>query len=107
MTWQNREQLAFPSALPGVPSVPVDLSSFSELLRRQAPELLPVNKHAGFDLDDKFKLTGTCCVYLFLLARHRLVLNRRGSTPVLTQLRQTEPAFTDATRKLMNTESPV
>ena len=47
MTWQNREQLAFPSALPGVPSVPVDLSSFSELLRRQAPELLPVNKHAG------------------------------------------------------------
>ena len=47
MTWPNREQLAFPSALPGVPSVPVDLSSFSELLRRQAPELLPVNKHSG------------------------------------------------------------
>lgn len=47
MTWPNRETLAFPSRLPGVPSVPVDLSSFSELLRRQAPELLPVNKHAG------------------------------------------------------------
>ena len=26
---------------PGAPSVPVDLSSFSELLRRQAPHLLP------------------------------------------------------------------
>ena len=25
----------------------MDLSSFSELLRRQAPELLPVNRHAG------------------------------------------------------------
>jgi len=47
VTWPNREKLAFPSALPGVPSVPVDLSSFSELLRRQAPELLPVNKQAG------------------------------------------------------------
>ena len=46
MTWPNRETLAFPSPLPGVPSVPVDLSSFSELLRRQAPELLPVNKQA-------------------------------------------------------------
>ena len=43
MTWPHREQLAFPSPLPGVPSVPVDLSSFSEMLRRQAPELLPMN----------------------------------------------------------------
>ena len=43
MTWPHREQLAFPSSLPGVPSVPVDLSSFSEMLRRQAPELLPMN----------------------------------------------------------------
>ncbi|HXO51659.1 MAG TPA: proteasome subunit beta [Mycobacterium sp.] len=43
MTWPHREQPAFPSPLPGAPSVPVDLSSFSELLRRQAPELLPVN----------------------------------------------------------------
>ncbi len=44
MTWPHRDQLAFPSPLPGAPSVPVDLSSFSELLRRQAPELLPVNR---------------------------------------------------------------
>ncbi|MDG5484287.1 proteasome subunit beta [Mycolicibacterium gadium] len=51
MTWPNREQLAFPSPLPGVPSVPVDLSSFSELLRRQAPELLPVNKHGTVPTD--------------------------------------------------------
>jgi proteasome beta subunit len=43
VTWPHREQLAFPSSLPGVPSVPVDLSSFSEMLRRQAPELLPMN----------------------------------------------------------------
>ncbi len=45
MTWRDREQLAFSSA-PGVPSIPVDLSSFSDLLRRQAPELLPVNRQA-------------------------------------------------------------
>jgi len=51
VTWPNREQLAFPSPLPGVPSVPVDLSSFSELLRRQAPELLPVNKHGVVPTD--------------------------------------------------------
>jgi proteasome beta subunit len=43
VTWPHREQPAFPSPLPGAPSVPVDLSSFSELLRRQAPELLPIN----------------------------------------------------------------
>jgi proteasome beta subunit len=46
VTWPHREQLAFPSPLPGAPTLPVDLSSFSELLRRQAPELLPVNRHA-------------------------------------------------------------
>ncbi|MEO3759184.1 proteasome subunit beta [Mycobacterium sp. B14F4] len=46
MTWPHHESLAFPSPLPGAPSVPVDISSFSELLRRQAPELLPVNKQA-------------------------------------------------------------
>lgn len=46
MTWPHREQLAFHSPIPGAPSVPVDLSSFSELLRRQAPELLPVNRQA-------------------------------------------------------------
>jgi proteasome beta subunit len=44
VTWPHRDQLAFPSALPGAAAVPVDLSSFSELLRRQAPELLPVNR---------------------------------------------------------------
>ncbi|HET6734841.1 MAG TPA: proteasome subunit beta [Mycobacterium sp.] len=43
MTWPHREQLAFPKLLPGAHSVPMDLSSFSDLLRRQAPELLPVN----------------------------------------------------------------
>ncbi len=46
MTWPHREQPSIPSPLPGAPSLPVDLSSFSELLRRQAPELLPVNRHA-------------------------------------------------------------
>ena len=43
MTWPHHEQPAFPKPLPGPPSVPVDLSSFSELLRRQAPHLLPVS----------------------------------------------------------------
>ena len=47
MTWPHRDQLALPTPFnhrnPVAPSVPVDLSSFSELLRRQAPELLPVN----------------------------------------------------------------
>jgi len=47
VTWPHREQLVFPSPLPGAPSVPVDLSSFSELLRRQAPELLPVNRSSA------------------------------------------------------------
>ncbi|HZA12835.1 MAG TPA: proteasome subunit beta [Mycobacterium sp.] len=42
MTWPHREQLAIPKPFSGAPSVPVDLSSFSELLRRQAPQLLPV-----------------------------------------------------------------
>ncbi|HEX2213295.1 MAG TPA: proteasome subunit beta, partial [Mycobacterium sp.] len=32
--------------IPIAPHLPVDLSSFSELLRRQAPELLPVNRQA-------------------------------------------------------------
>jgi proteasome beta subunit len=42
VTWPpHNEQLAFPKPLPGVPSVPLDLSSFSDLLRRQAPHLLP------------------------------------------------------------------
>jgi proteasome beta subunit len=44
VTWPHREQLAFPKPLSGPPSVPVDISSFSDLLRRQAPDLLPVNR---------------------------------------------------------------
>jgi proteasome beta subunit len=49
VTWPHREPPAFPSPLPGAPSVPVDLSSFSDLLRRQAPELLPVNRSGLID----------------------------------------------------------
>ncbi|MGV0736456.1 proteasome subunit beta [Mycobacterium syngnathidarum] len=44
MTW--RENLSLPQPLSGTPSVAMDLSSFSELLRRQAPELLPGNRVA-------------------------------------------------------------
>jgi proteasome beta subunit len=47
VTWPHREQLAFPKPLPGPPSVPVDLPSFSDLLRRQAPQLLPVTGPEG------------------------------------------------------------
>ncbi|BBX37814.1 MULTISPECIES: proteasome subunit beta [Mycolicibacterium] len=39
MTWH--ENLSFPKSLPGAPAVAVDLSSFSDLLRRQSPDLLP------------------------------------------------------------------
>ncbi|MGE2688822.1 proteasome subunit beta [Mycolicibacterium pulveris] len=50
MSWPHREKLALPTpsnfSTPLAPSVSVDLSSFSDLLRRQAPELLPVNSHA-------------------------------------------------------------
>jgi proteasome beta subunit len=45
--WPHREQLAIPTPISGLPSVPVDLSSFSEYLRLQAPQLLPVG--AGGD----------------------------------------------------------
>jgi proteasome beta subunit len=44
VTWPHREQLAFPKPLSGPPSVPVDISSFSDLLRRHAPDLLPFNR---------------------------------------------------------------
>ncbi|MCW2651499.1 MAG: proteasome beta subunit [Mycobacterium sp.] len=43
MTWPHREQLALPNSFSGATSVPVDLSSFSDYLRRQAPQLLPVS----------------------------------------------------------------
>ncbi|MCV7289722.1 proteasome subunit beta [Mycolicibacterium wolinskyi] len=46
MTWPKHEHLAFTQPTLGAPSVPVDLSSFSDLLRRQSPELLPVNRVA-------------------------------------------------------------
>nr|WP_166904863.1 proteasome subunit beta [Mycobacterium sp. DL440] len=45
MTWHENLPLSQPT-LSGTPSVAMDLSSFSELLRRQAPELLPVNRIA-------------------------------------------------------------
>ncbi len=55
MTWPNREQQPFPSfaptGAPMVPSVHVNLSSFSELLLRQAPELLPGHKHTALPTD--------------------------------------------------------
>ncbi|MCV7260739.1 proteasome subunit beta [Mycobacterium shimoidei] len=41
MTWPFQNRPATNSALPGVPATPIDLSSFADLLRRQAPELLP------------------------------------------------------------------
>jgi proteasome beta subunit len=51
VTWPRFDQLAFPNPThnptPGVPSVPVDLSSFSDMLRRQAPHLLPGGGVAG------------------------------------------------------------
>jgi proteasome beta subunit len=47
VTWPFRNHLATNSALPGAFPNPVDLSSFSEFLRRQAPELLPVGAGRG------------------------------------------------------------
>jgi proteasome beta subunit len=47
VTWPHHEQLAFPQHLSGAPSIPWDLSSFSELLRRQAPQLLPTGAPGG------------------------------------------------------------
>lgn len=48
MTWPHRDQLSFTTPSdhrhPVAPFVHVDLSSFSELLRRQAPELLPAHR---------------------------------------------------------------
>ncbi|KHO24384.1 proteasome subunit beta [Mycolicibacterium setense] len=45
MIW--RDNLSSSQPLSGTPSVAMDLSSFSDLLRRQAPELLPVNRIDG------------------------------------------------------------
>ncbi|WP_448509834.1 proteasome subunit beta [Mycolicibacterium thermoresistibile] len=41
MIWPKHEQPAFPQPTSGAPAIPVNLSSFSDLLRRQAPHLLP------------------------------------------------------------------
>ncbi|MCV7391767.1 proteasome subunit beta [Mycolicibacterium porcinum] len=48
MTWRDNlsSSLSQPRPHIGTPSVAMDLSSFSELLRHQAPELLPVNRVA-------------------------------------------------------------
>ncbi|OBB16640.1 proteasome subunit beta [Mycolicibacterium setense] len=45
MIW--RDNLSSSQPLSGTPSVAMDLSSFTDLLRRQAPELLPVNRIDG------------------------------------------------------------
>ena len=41
MSWSSRDRLPINSVFAGLPSSPVDLSSFSDFLRRQAPDLLP------------------------------------------------------------------
>jgi proteasome beta subunit len=45
VTWPFSNRLFTNSALPGIPAV--DLSSFADLLRRQAPELLPASLGGG------------------------------------------------------------
>ena len=47
MTGASPDRLAFNSPLTGFPSHTVDLSSFTEYLRRQAPELLPAGPLPG------------------------------------------------------------
>ncbi len=47
MSWSFRDRLPTNSAIPGTASSAVDLSSFSDFLRRQAPELLPVGGVGG------------------------------------------------------------
>ncbi|MCG5433410.1 proteasome subunit beta [Mycobacterium sp. MYCO198283] len=42
MTWPSNDRLAT-DPLPGFPTAAVELSSFSDFLRRQAPQLLPTN----------------------------------------------------------------
>ena len=49
MTWPHREQLAISKPRLGASSVPVDLSSFSDLLRQQAPHLLPMSSSVAHD----------------------------------------------------------
>jgi proteasome beta subunit len=47
VSWPFGDRLASNSATPGTSSHPVDLSSFSDFLRRQAPELLPTGVAGG------------------------------------------------------------
>jgi proteasome beta subunit len=47
VTWPFGYRLATNSALPGVPATAVELSSFADFLRRQAPELLPMGPGGG------------------------------------------------------------
>jgi proteasome beta subunit len=45
--WPHREQLAIPNFVHGTSPVSLDLSSFSDYLRRQAPHLLPAGSTGG------------------------------------------------------------
>ena len=47
MTWPFSDRLASSSPLTGFSSASVDISSFSEFLRRQAPQLLPMGASGG------------------------------------------------------------
>jgi proteasome beta subunit len=47
VTWPFGYRLVTNSAISGVPATPVDLSSFADFLRRQAPELLPTVTSGG------------------------------------------------------------
>ncbi|OLP03478.1 proteasome subunit beta [Mycolicibacterium porcinum] len=51
MTWRENLSSSLSQPFSGIPSVAMDLSSFSDLLRRQAPELLPVNRVADGTID--------------------------------------------------------
>ncbi|WP_125078062.1 proteasome subunit beta [Mycobacterium sp. P7213] len=48
MTWLSRDRLPLNSATPGIALTGVGLSSFSEFLRLQAPELLPTGAGAAY-----------------------------------------------------------
>ena len=50
MTWSFSDRLPINSAFPGASAV--DLSSFADFLRRQAPELLPASLSGGAQAGD-------------------------------------------------------
>ncbi len=62
MTWPFRDRLASHSAIPAASTNPVDLSSFTDLLRRQAPELLPAGAGRGTTLVSEQLPHGTTIV---------------------------------------------